>query len=434
MTPMSENRLKDEQAERAVLDAIVVRNAALDEIADVLESDDFGDFANRQLFEAMRRLHLAGSAIDPITLQAELGQMGQLDVVGLPRIYQLGDGTPRSLNVAHYAAVVRDKAVLRRLRHEAQRIVAEADAAEVSGAELLERAEQAVFSLTNTAIRTDWISGPALAAELYPVLEQLAVKHQTLSGVATGFLDLDRMTRGFQAGDLVLLGARPSQGKTAFALQVALHAAQSIPVAFFSLEMSRQPLGLRGVISEARVDGWRLMTGRLSDVDQRAVGHGVAKLAESKLWLDESPYLSPIQARSKLRRLRAKAGQIALVVVDYVQLMASLPEHKCENKTNQVAGVSRALKLMAREFGTPFLVLSQLHRMADDKPPSMADLRDSGALEQDGDVVILLHRPTKPEYEGAAQVIVGKHRNGPVGTVDLIWRAEQMRFENKARI
>ncbi len=427
---MSGNRLKDEQAERAVLDAIVVRNGALDEIEDMLEPADFGHVANGHLFAAMRHLHATGQPIDPVTLKARLAQVGMLDEVGLPAIYALGNDGLRSTNVLAYAGIVRDKSVLRRLRHEAARLVAEADAGEVGGAELLERAEQAVFALSHTTARTDWISGAALAAELYPVIEQLTVKQEPLTGVASGFLGLDRFTRGWQPGDLILLGARPSQGKTAFALQAALHAARRAPVAFFSIEMSRQPIGLRAVIAEARVDGWRLMSGFLSEVQQRQVGDGLANLQSSKLWVDESPYLSPIQVRSKLRRLISTAGPLALAVVDYVQLMTALPEHRKENKTQQVAGISRALKLMAREFGTPFLVLSQLHRVPEDRPPHMGDLRDSGALEQDGDVVLLLHRD--PKKDGVANVIVGKQRNGPTGTVELVWRPESMRFDNLA--
>jgi replicative DNA helicase len=228
-------------------------------------------------------------------------------------------------------------------------------------------------------------------------------------------------------------------GKTSLALQMALRAAQEAAVAFFSVEMSRGPLGLRAAAGEARVDGYRLRNGWATDVELQRVGQALTDLAELPIYLDESPMLSPLQLRSKLRRLRSRVGALGLVVVDYLQLMAPLPEHRRENKTNQVAGISRALKLMAREFAVPFLVLAQLNRgleRAADKVPTMADLRDSGALEQDADIVLLLHRPEaferekKPELEGVAQLIVAKFRNGATGTVDLRWRKEITRFED----
>jgi replicative DNA helicase len=435
---MSENLLKDADSERAVLGACVVRNAALDEISDALEPSHFGYRHHGLMFEAMRRLHAAGRPIDPVTMKAQLEQMQAFEDVGLPALFELGSGVPSSLNVAHYARVVRDKAMLRNLRDAARYIIEAAESSDAVAIEALERAEQAIYALSATEVRSEWVSGSELSAELYPVIEQLTKHHQELSGVPSGLIDLDMMTRGLQKGDLVLLGARPSQGKTAMALQMALNAAQHVNVGFFSIEMARQSVGLRSVIGLANVDGWRLMKGRTTEVEQRRIGEGLAKLGQSNFWLDESPFLSPVQARSKLRRLKSKVGALGLVVIDYVQLMAALPEHKRENKTNQVAGISRALKIMARELSVPFLVLSQFHRVPDNREPNMADLRDSGALEQDADVVLLLHRPEvyepTPQNAGLATLIVGKHRNGPVGKVELAWRPEQMRFENKTRI
>lgn len=437
---MSDAPIHDEPAERAVLGAIVVRNEAFDEISDLLEPEHFGREHHRLAFEAIRRLHVAGKAFDYITLRDEVQRMGVADAVPMPFISQLGDGVPRTTNVRYYAGVVKDRWLRREIRNRARQLATDAERGEMTGVELLEHAEASMHGLSATAVKSDWVSGSELANELYPVLEQMHADRQDVSGLATGFTELDADTRGMQPGDLVLLGARPSMGKTAFALQVALHAAQSAPVAFFSLEMARVPIGLRGVIATAQVDGWKLLHGRLSELDQRRASDGLTRIGESHFYIDEAPMLSPVQARSKLRRLKSRVGKIGLVAIDYLQLMAPMPDDRRENKTNQVSGISRALKLLAREFSTPFLVLSQLNRgleRSGDKRPTMADLRDSGALEQDADVVLMLHRPEvydpeKPDLRGLAEVIIAKQRNGPIGTVNLTWRAEQMRFENRA--
>jgi len=434
--------LYDEAAEVALLGAVVVRNAALDDVIEIVGQEDFGRQHHGYVFRAMLNLHAKSQPIDPITLSAQLATDGALESVGKPFVYSLGSGVPTSVNAGSYANVVRDKSLLRKLRETARQTLAEAEATDAVGLDVLQDAEQALYRLSQSAIKGDWVSGSELSAELFPVLESLEQNQGAVTGLATGFEDLDFMTRGFQAGDLILVGARPSMGKTAFGLQVAMKAAQSVPVAFLSVEMARQPLALRGVISSSQVDGFKLLSGhRLSDVEHRRVSEALVGLGDSTLYIDESPFLNPLHARSKLRRLASRVGRLGLVVIDYLQLMAPLPEHKAENKTNQVAGISRALKILAREFSTPFLVLAQLNRgleRSSDKRPSMSDLRDSGALEQDADVVLLLHRPevyndTDPSLKGLAEVIVGKQRNGPTGTVRLTWRAPQMRFDNYAR-
>lgn len=427
----------DEAAENAVLGAIYIRNEAYDDIADVLDVDDFGRLHNRQLFAAMQLLHSSGRAIDQVTIRAELERAGALDVPMAMLLNHLGDGVPRSTNVVHYAALVREKALLRRLRDAARRVLAEVETAGAKGVDLLERTEAAVYGLSSQAVKNEWISSLEQVGELAPLLERMFEEKQAVTGIRSGFVDLDFMTRGFQRGDLVLLGARPSQGKTAFGIQVAHKAAETVNVAFFSVEMSREGIGLRRVIQLADVDGYRMLGGRSSEVEQRRIGEGLARMGELPLYTDESAYLSPLHVRSKLRKLRAKYGAFGLVVIDYLQLMAALPDDRRENKTNQVAGISRMLKLLAREFGVPFLVLSQLNRgPKDGSRPSMSDLRDSGALEQDADVVLLLHRPEvyeqTPQNAGLAEVIISKQRNGPTGIVELTWRGEPMRFENRS--
>lgn len=427
------DRLFDESAERAVLGACLVRNEALDEAAEILQPADFRRQHYGLIFEAMLGLHASRQAIDVVTLGELL--TGKLESAHA-ELLQLMDGMPRSANVAYYAGIVKNKATIRRLCDAARKVLADADAGELSAAALLEEAEQAIYRLGSTAIKSDWVSGSEMAAELFPVLETLQSKREAVSGVATGLKEFDGITRGLQPGDLVLLGARPAMGKSAFALQVALTVARHSPVAFFSLEMGRQSVGLRAIASAGQLDTWRMLSGYLSDVELHRASHGLNVLGESKLYMDESPSVSPLQVRSRLRRLSARAGRVALVVIDYVQLLQPLPDQRRENRQAQVAGISRMLKLLAREFHTPFLALSQLNRTLErqaEKRPTMADLRESGALEQDADLVLLLHRPEvyEPhnlELKGRAELIIGKHRNGPTASIALQWQPGPMTF------
>lgn len=428
--------IRDEAAEFAVLGAILVRNAVLDEIGDALEPEHFDLEQHRHIFRAMLALYHAGIAIDYITLRAELARTNHLDEATAFYVNTVGDRMPSSANAEHYAAIVRDKAISRRLRDQARVTIANAESGDTTGAALLEQTEAAVYGLGASVVKSEWISSPDHVRELRPMLSKIFEEGRAVTGVPTGFAELDFLTRGFQRADLILLGARPSQGKTAFGIQVAHHAASFVNVAFFSLEMSREGIGLRRVIQLADINGYRMLGGHSNELEQRRIGEAFLAMDGLGMWLDESPYINPLHLRSRLRRIKSQVGHIGLVVIDYLQLMAALPEDAHQNKTNQVAGISRMLKLLAREFGVPFLVLSQLHRVPENRRPTMADLRDSGALEQDADVVLLLHRPEvyeqTPENAGLAEVIIGKQRNGPTGIVDLTWRGESMRFENRS--
>jgi replicative DNA helicase len=428
-----------DEAERAVLGACLIRESAVDEIADWLEPGHFRRGHHRAVYAAVLDLHRRGQPSDLVTLRDALEASGTLDQVGgVAVIASLTDGVPKTANVEHYARIVRDKALIRAVRDECRRLVDEAEREGQSGAALLEQAEAAIYRIGSTSVRTDWVSAEQLADELGPVVERLTEQHQAISGVPSGLADLDWLTRGWQAGDLVVLGARPSSGKTACALQFAMRAAVNVQVAFFSVEMGLQAIGLRALTAEAQIDGFRLMSGYVrDDVSLHRLGEGLAALGSRRLWIDESPRLSPVSMRSRLRRLRSMTGAIGLVIVDYLQLLDPLPEHRRESRTNQVAGISRALKVMAREFAVPFIALAQLNRQleqAGDKRPRLSDLKDSGAIEQDADVVLFLHRPElyerdKPELEGLAELHLAKHRNGPLGTVPLTFHKAQMRFE-----
>jgi replicative DNA helicase len=436
----------DLAAEKAVLGAILVRAEAFDEVADWLETRHFYRHGHRAIYAALQSLHAGGQALDAITLRDALINAGQLDAAGgFAYVTALTDGVPKSTNVEHYAGIVRSKALLRSVRDECQRIVQAAALDGASGAALLEEAEAAIYRLGSTNIRTDWVSAEQLADELGPVIERLTEKHEAISGVPSGLSKLDFVTRGWQPGDLVILGARPGSGKTAACVQWAMHAAQTVPVAMFSLEMGAQSLAIRALTSEARIDGFRLLTGQVKDdASLGRIGNGLAALGRRHLWIDESPRLSPLAMRSRLRRLATRVGRLGLVVIDYLQLMDALPEHRRESRANQVAGISRALKVMAREFGAPILALAQLNRQLEhqaDKRPRLADLKDSGAIEQDADVVLFLYRPelyAKDEQErdtlrGYAELDIAKHRNGPAGyTLKLTFHHAQMRFEQQA--
>lgn len=435
------NDLYDEAAEVAVLGAVLVRGEAMDDLVD-LEPEHFRRTHHTQIFRAMRVLHAGAKPIDPITLRDALAKMGVLeDVGGASVLLALADGVPRSTNVAHYAAIVKDKAILRSLCHLGRRLVEEAEDMGLSGTDLLEFAEQEIFKLGQKATATEWASAPELAAEVFQMVESLNGDESRCQGWKTTFHDLDRATRGLQNGDLVLLGARPSMGKTALMMACATNPENPpAPAAVFSAEMAKGALSLRSVVSIARVDSFRLMSGFASEMDLKRIGDAVSAFGEKKLFIDDATGLSPTVMRSKLRRLQARVGKLGLVAVDYLQLMAPNPEDRRENRNNQLAGISRSLKLMAREFNVPFLVLSQLSRGFErtaDSRPQMSDLRDSGALEQDADVVLLLHRPEyydkdDASLEGLAEVIIAKQRNGPTGTVKLAWQKHYTRFDNMA--
>lgn len=426
----------DDSAAVALLGAILVRNEAMDDLADLLAPGHFRRQHHGQIFAAMLALHRAGTPIDLVTLADEMRREGTLDAVGLPFLASLGEGVPRSANVLYYAQQVREQALYRELGRLGKWVTSEAESAQVKAAQLLEQAEAKVYALGSAAVKTEWVFGAELASDLYQQIEKLTPETGGITGLQTGFRKLDWMTRGFQKGDLILLGARPSVGKTAWMLQVAMQAAQTVPVAVFSIEMGKDALSMRAVIGEAQVDGWRFMSGHGSEADMARVSHGLSVLGQSKVAVLEVPMLSPVLARSMLRRLQARVGTIGLVTIDYLQLMEKLPEHRSENRATQVAGISRALKILAREFGCPFLVLSQLNREVEkgaNRRPNLSDLRESGALEQDADVVMLLHRPTSDPAPGEAaevELIVAKQRNGPTGAINLIWRGPQMRFEN----
>lgn len=424
------------EAEAGVLGAILIRADALFDAASIVDGRDFFRLAHRQIFDTMLALSSRGAPVEFITVVRELTSASRIDDVGGPAyLASLADGMPRSANVAAYAGIVRDLAQKRRLIAAAQGILDAALTAHKDSSALVDDAERAIFAVSDRGLKGSFIDGKALAAECYAHL-QARMEGKATTGLKTGFTGFDFMTHGLQPGALVLIAARPSMGKSAFALSVAFHAATNgHHTGFISLEMGRKEVGERIVAAEGRVDLHRLRGGRLGDAEFTRIGEAIGQIAESRIHVDETACVSAMEIRGKARRLQAQHG-LDLLVVDYLQLMQV---SKAENRNLAIADISRSLKLLARELSIPVVALSQLSRETErrgDKRPMLSDLRDSGALEQDADLVAFLHRPEvyqeTPDNAGVAELIVAKQRNGPTGIVPLRWVKEFTRFEDAA--
>jgi replicative DNA helicase len=431
------------EAERSVLGAILLHNDAFNLAAEVLDAQDFFRDAHRRIFDKMVKLAERSQAIDLVTLKEELGRGGELDEVGGPAyIAALVDGVPRSTNVEHYARIIKEKATLRSLIQSANKIVSSAYDAEEDADLILDQAEHAIFAIADRKVRDGFVSLRSLAADSLETIERLHARKELITGVPSGFTDLDEMTSGLQPSDLVIVAARPSMGKTSLVLNIAQHVGTKteMSVGIFSLEMSKEQLFLRMLTAEARIDAHRLRGGFLGERDWGKLSEAIGTLSEAKIFIDDTPSIGVLEMRAKCRRLASEHG-LHLVIVDYIQLMQG--RGRFENRTLELASISRALKGLAKELGVPVVVLSQLSRAPEsrsDHRPQLSDLRESGALEQDADVVIFIYREdlyadkTQPagENEGVAELIIGKQRNGPTGVVKLAFIRQFTRFENLA--
>ncbi|MBI4265347.1 MAG: replicative DNA helicase [Acidobacteria bacterium] len=429
------------EAERSVLGAILVHNDAFNLAAQVIEGRDFYRDAHRRIFERMVALNERGHAIDFVTLKEELARAGDLDEVGGPAyVASLVDGVPRATNVEYYSRIVKEKATLRNLIYAANKILTNAYEADQESDLVLDEAESAIFAVAEDRLKAGFVPMRDLVKESFPKIEQLFEQKRLVTGVPTGFADLDGMTRGLQKGDLVIIAARPSMGKTSLVLNIAQYVAMQPDhsVGVFSLEMSKESLFLRLLTSEAQIDSHRLMSGAIGQKDYGRISHALETLSAMRLYIDDTANLGVLEMRAKARRLQAEHG-LSLVVVDYIQLMNSRGRY--ENRTLELAAVSRSLKGLAKELNVPIVVLSQLSRAPEsrsDHRPQLSDLRESGALEQDADVVVMIYRedaynrdPNHPDA-GTAELIVAKQRNGPTGVVRLAFLREQTRFANLA--
>lgn len=427
------------EAERSVLGSILVHSEAFAEAAEIIDAGHFFRDAHRRIFDAMAVLAKRNVEIDFITLREELSRIGVLEDVGGPAyITSLVDGVPRAVNIQHYARIVKEKASLRELIYSANRILASAYDAEDEAEDIVDQAEQAIYAVA----RDEHVGGlQRLSTFLPEAMDQIEIWGQTpgaITGVPTGFVDLDAMTRGLQPGTLVIVAARPAMGKSSLVLNIGQHVGSTERVvAFFSLEMSHQELTMRSIASEAAVDGHRLQRGQLQQNEYGRLAHAFGVLSELNLYIDASPFVTVLDIKARARRLKAQA-RLDLLIVDYTQLMVGHERH--QNRTLEIAAITRGLKALSKDLHVPVVALSQLNRdleKRDNKRPMLADLRDSGALEQDADVVMFIYRDEVyyPESQepGVAEIIIAKHRNGPIGTVRLAWMAEQTRFRNLAQ-
>ena len=429
------------EAERSVLGAILVHNDAFNLAAQVIDSGDFYRDAHRRIFDRMVALNERNQAIDFVTLKEELARNGEIDEVGGPSyVASLADGVPRATNVEFYARIVKEKATLRNLIFAANKILTNAYEADQESDLILDEAESSIFAVADDRLKAGFVPMRQLVHESFPKIEQLFEQKRLITGVPSGFVDLDEMTRGLQGGDLIIVAARPSMGKTSLVLNMAQHVAiqPDHTVGFFSLEMSKESLFLRLLTSEAQIDSHRLMSGAIGQKDYGRISHALETLSAMRLFIDDSANISVLEMRAKARRLQSE-HRLSMLVVDYIQLMSG--RGRFENRTLELASISRSLKGLAKELSVPIVVLSQLSRAPEarsDHRPQLSDLRESGALEQDADVVILIYRddaynkdPNSPDA-GTAELIVAKQRNGPTGIVRLAFLREQTRFANLA--
>ncbi|SFN32951.1 replicative DNA helicase [Formivibrio citricus] len=434
------------EAEQSVLGGLLLDNPSFDKIADVIGASDFYRDDHRRIFNTICNLIEHNRPADVITVAEALDSTNELAYVGgLAYLGSLAQNTPSAANIRRYAEIVREKSVMRQLASVATDI---ADGAyNPNGREardLLDEAETKVFQIAEQSARGQkgFIAMPPILKEIVARIDHLYQQEDQgdVTGIATGFIDLDRMTSGLQKGDLIIVAGRPSMGKTAFSINIAEHVAieGKLPVAVFSMEMGAAQLGMRMVGSVGKIDMHKLKTGRFEDEDWTRLTHAVSRLSEAPIFIEETGALTAMDIRTKSRRLaRQCGGQLGLIVIDYMQLMAGRAGARDQNRATELGEISRSLKGLAKELQVPIIALSQLSRSVEqrtDKRPMMSDLRESGAIEQDADLIMFMYRDEyyNPDsaFKGLAECIVGKHRNGPTGKVPLVFQGQFSRFDN----
>jgi len=431
------------EAEQSVLGGLLLDNAAWDRIADVVNENDFYRYDHRLVYQHISRLIGLSRPADVVTVFESLQTAGKADDVGgLAYLNSLAHNTPSAANIRRYAEIVRDRGVLRSLVTVADEISAGAFNPQGKDTrQLLDEAESRIFKIAEEGSR-----GSAGFQEIQPLLGKVVDRIDELyhregdtevTGVPTGFSDLDKMTSGLQGGDLVIVAGRPSMGKTSFSMNIGEHVAieQGLPVAVFSMEMGAEQLAMRMLGSVGLLDQHRLRTGKLEADDWPRVTHAIQRMQEAQLYIDESPALNSMEVRARARRLARQCGKLGLIIIDYMQLMGA--SSAGENRATEVSEISRSLKGLAKELNCPLIALSQLNRSLEQRPnkrPVMSDLRESGAIEQDADLILFIYRdevynPDTPD-KGTAEIIIGKQRNGPIGTVRLTFQGSSTRFLN----
>jgi replicative DNA helicase len=440
-------------AERSILGAILLDNHSYNEAAEKLNADDFALDSHRRIFGRMAELIDAGRAVDIVTLAEELAKRKEVEAVGgVAYLASLTEGLPRRLSIEEYVRIVKDKSLLRQLINICSSAITRAADQGEEALEVLNAAESGLLEVTERGITRGFASIPEIVRNSFGTIDNLYKEGREVTGLATHFVDFDRVTSGLQASELIIIAARPSMGKTAWAINIAQNAAVQggKVVAIFSLEMSKESLLRRMLASQALVDSQKIQKGFLLREDQQKLTHALEQLAESKMFIDDTPGISLTEMRAKARRLRQLNGSLDLIVVDYLQLMTASSfgpgTKRYENRTQEVSAISRGLKALAKELSVPVIALSQLSRASEqrggDKKPMLSDLRESGSIEQDADVVAFIHREAyynrdengqpDPDTENKAEIIIAKQRNGPTGSVHLAYLSKCTRFENLA--
>lgn len=440
------------EAEMSILGGILIDNDAINRVLEILEPQDFYREVHRKLFGAMLELSDRREPCDLITLTETLKRRGDLDSCGgASYLATLVDYVPTAANISYYCKIVKERALNRRLISVATEIVTKGYEAQEDVNEMLDSAQKALFDLAENKLRPQYYPVKDVIKDTFKMLQTLYEKKEAITGIPTGYLDLDHMTAGFQPGDLIIIAARPSMGKTTLALNIASHASaeakERVGSVIFSLEMGKEQLVMRFLSSLARVDAGRMRTGSFMDSDWPRLQKAASILHSANIFIDDTPAISVLELRSKARRLKSEHN-IGLVIVDYLQLMRGSAA-TAENRQQEISEISRSLKALAKELNVPVVALSQLNRSLEnrgDKRPMMSDLRESGAIEQDADVIMFVYREAvycehcrkkdgscTANHERSAEVIIGKQRNGPIGTVELAFMGEHTRFENLAR-
>jgi replicative DNA helicase len=429
------------EAEMAVLGAMLMDEEALSVAIESLDKDSFYKDTHRKIFEAISALYSANKAVDIITLTNELKKDAALDEIGgVSFLTLLVNSVPTAANINHYVGIVKEKSILRTLINNATRIVSLCYESEGNVDELVDRAESYIFEVSDRKPKGTYLHLKEIIKDSIETIDRLYQKKAHVTGVPSGFIDFDNKTSGLQSSDLIVVAGRPSMGKSAFALSIAEYAGvvEKLPIAFFSLEMSKEQLVQRMLCAHAKVDAHKVRTGYLAPSDWPRLTAAAGKLSEAPIFIDDAPAISVMELRAKARRLKAHQN-IQLIILDYLQLMRG--SVNVENRQQEISDISRSLKALARELDVPILAISQLSRAVEarqDHRPQLSDLRESGAIEQDADVVVLILReeyynPTA-DNQGLAEIIIAKQRNGPVGSMKLAFIKEYTRFENIARI
>jgi len=431
------------EAEQSILGGILLENNAVNSVLEILSPNDFYSEAHRKIFKVIVELSEKNEPVDIITLSNVLKSKNMLDSVGgTSYLASLVDNVPSAANVANYSKIVKEKAIIRGLISSATEIIDSCYEAGSDVDDILDKAEHSIFEISENKVRPAFFPIRDIVKDSFRSIEDLYARKELITGVPTGFEKIDDLTSGLQKSELIIIAGRPSMGKTAFALNIALHAAMEgqTPAAVFSLEMSKEQLAFRLLASEAKVDSQRLRKGILGETDWPKLTTAAGSLSEAALFIDDTAAITVLEMKAKSRRLKADIG-LGLIVVDYIQLMRSGSHH--DSREQEISEISRSLKALAKELRVPVVALSQLNRKVEDRTnrrPQMADLRESGAIEQDADVIAFIYRDEvynktedNPE-KGVAEIIIAKQRNGPTGTVKLAFVDKYTSFENLSRV